>query len=181
PAVRFEAYSDDDAEAAGVAARIAELIRSGVKASEIAVLYRTNAQAPVYEQALSQAGIGYLVRGGERFFSRREVREAIVLLRGAARAPSPDGMPQMVRDVLTSAGWAPTPPAGRGAVRERWESLNALVTLADDLAQTRGADMAAYVAELGERAEAQHAPTMEGVTLASLHAAKGLEWDAVFL
>ena len=37
------------------------------------------------------------------------------------------------------------------------------------------------VAELDQRAEAQHAPTVEGVTLASLHAAKGLEWDAVFL
>lgn len=37
------------------------------------------------------------------------------------------------------------------------------------------------MAELDERAAAQHAPTVEGVTLASLHAAKGLEWDAVFL
>ena len=38
-----------------------------------------------------------------------------------------------------------------------------------------------FVAELDERADAQHAPTVEGVTLASLHAAKGLEWDAVFV
>ena len=38
-----------------------------------------------------------------------------------------------------------------------------------------------FVAELDERAEAQHAPTVDGVTLASLHAAKGLEWDAVFV
>ncbi|MDP9398518.1 MAG: HRDC domain-containing protein, partial [Actinomycetota bacterium] len=37
------------------------------------------------------------------------------------------------------------------------------------------------VVELAERAAAQHAPTVDGVTLASLHAAKGLEWDAVFL
>jgi DNA helicase-2/ATP-dependent DNA helicase PcrA len=37
------------------------------------------------------------------------------------------------------------------------------------------------VAELDMRARAQHPPTVEGVTLASLHAAKGLEWDAVFL
>lgn len=181
PAVRFETYADDDAEATAVAARIAELIRSGVRVSEIAVLYRTNAQAPAYEQALSQAGIGYLVQGGERFFSRTEVREAIVLLRGAARAPGSESMPQTVRDVLSSAGWTPEPPATRGAVREKWESLNSLVTLADELARTRDADMAGYVAELAERAAAQHAPTVEGVTLASLHAAKGLEWDAVFL
>jgi DNA helicase-2/ATP-dependent DNA helicase PcrA len=44
-----------------------------------------------------------------------------------------------------------------------------------------GAGLGALVAELDQRAEAQHAPTVEGVTLASLHAAKGLEWDAVFL
>ncbi|MGC0273103.1 ATP-dependent DNA helicase UvrD2 [Pseudactinotalea sp. Z1739] len=181
PAVRFETYPDDDAEAAGVAARTAELIRTGVKASQIAVLYRTNAQAPAYEQALSQAGIGYLVQGGERFFSRTEVREAIVLLRGAARAPGEATMPETVRDVLASAGWTPEPPAARGAVREKWESLNSLVALADELARTRQADMVEYVAELAERASAQHAPTVEGVTLASLHAAKGLEWDAVFL
>ena len=181
PGVRFETYDDDEAEARGVAARIAELIRGGVRASEVAILYRTNAQSEAYEQALSQAGVGYLVRGGERFFSRREVRDALVLLRGAARSQSDGTMPDLVRDVLASAGWTLEPPSARGAARERWESLNSLVSLAEDMAATRGADMAAFVAELSERATAQHAPTVEGVTLASLHAAKGLEWDAVFL
>lgn len=181
PAVRFVPFDDDEAEAKGVTARIGELIRSGVRASEIAILYRTNAQSEAYEQALSQAGIGYLVRGGERFFSRREVRDAVVLLRGAARSQGEGTMPELVRDVLASGGWSPEPPSARGAVRERWESLNSLVTLADELAATRQADMQEFVAELSERAAAQHAPTVEGVTLASLHAAKGLEWDAVFL
>ncbi|UFU05562.1 ATP-dependent helicase [Ruania halotolerans] len=181
PAVRFEAHDDAESEAGAVAARAAELIRSGISASEIAVLYRTNAQSESYEQALSKAGIGYLVRGGERFFSRKEVRDAIVLLRGAVRAQGEATLPETVRDVLSSAGWAPEPPAARGAVRERWESLNALVQLADDLYRTREATLADLVAELGERSAAQHAPTVDGVTLASLHAAKGLEWDAVFL
>ena len=45
----------------------------------------------------------------------------------------------------------------------------------------RDARLADFVRELDERAAASHAPTVEGVTLASLHAAKGLEWDAVFL
>jgi DNA helicase-2/ATP-dependent DNA helicase PcrA len=71
-------------------------------------------------------------------------------------------------------------------VRERWESLAALVRLAEEFEASRRAagdraDLAAYVAELDARAAAQHAPAVEGVTLASLHAAKGLEWDAVFL
>jgi DNA helicase-2/ATP-dependent DNA helicase PcrA len=83
---------------------------------------------------------------------------------------------------MSAAGWSAEPPAGTGAVRERWESLQALVALADDLEVARpGATLSELVAELDERAAAQHAPTVEGVTLASLHAAKGLEWDAVFL
>ena len=182
PAASFEAYDDDEDEARGVAARIGRLIANGVSASEIAILYRTNSQGEAFEQALSTAGIGYLVRGGERFFARREVREAIAVLRGATRAVDPDtAMPQVVRDVLVGVGWEEQAPAARGAVRERWESLDALVKLADDMAARRGADLTAFVTELTERAAEQHAPTLEGVTLASLHAAKGLEWDAVFL
>ncbi|GMA32123.1 ATP-dependent helicase [Litorihabitans aurantiacus] len=182
PGVAFEAFDDDEDEARGVAARIGDLIRRGVAAREIAILYRTNAQGEAFEQALASAGIGYLVRGGERFFARREVREAIALLRGAARAVDPDDeLPQIVRDVLAGSGWEAQPPAARGAVRERWESLDALVKLADDLFAQRGAGLEAFVTELLERAAEQHAPALDGVTLASLHAAKGLEWDAVFL
>ena len=179
--VRWRVYDDDVAEAAGVAQRVGELRDQGVPLSEIAVLFRTNNQSEALEQALSAAGIGYLVRGGERFFSRREVREAIVLLRGAARTSAGQELGVAVRDVLASVGWSATAPAARGAVRERWESLDSLVRLADELAQTRGASMVELVAELDERASAQNAPTVDGVTLSSLHAAKGLEWDAVFL
>ncbi|QDC25435.1 ATP-dependent DNA helicase UvrD2 [Georgenia yuyongxinii] len=179
--VRFETYDDDLAEARGVAERVGALQREGVPLNEIAVLYRTNSQSEALEQALADAGIGYLVRGGERFFSRREVREAIVLLRGAARSSADQPLTEAVRDVLSSVGWSAEPPSARGAVRERWESLNSLVTLADDLHSSRGADMVGLIAELDDRMAAQHAPTVAGVTLASLHAAKGLEWDAVFL
>ncbi|PZR54995.1 ATP-dependent DNA helicase [Xylanimonas oleitrophica] len=187
PPVGFTTYDDDESEAAGIAARAGRLIAAGTRPSEIAVLYRTNAQSEAFEAALSDAGIGYQVRGGERFFQRKEVRDAIVLLRGAARSADPDQpMPEQVRDVLTTAGWSEKPPAARGAARERWDSMQALVALADDLARAPGADgepatIATLVAELEERSAAQHAPTVEGVTLASLHAAKGLEWDAVFL
>lgn len=183
PAVRFTAYEDDESEAAGVAARAARLVASGVPAREIAVLYRTNVQAEAFEQALAAAGVGYQVRGGERFFARRDVRDALVLLRGGARAADPDvPVGQTARDILTSVGWSAQPPAARGAARERWDAMQALVGLADDLQRVRAdATLADLVAELDDRASAQHAPTVDGVTLASLHAAKGLEWDAVFL
>ncbi|HYN29807.1 MAG TPA: ATP-dependent DNA helicase UvrD2 [Dermatophilaceae bacterium] len=183
PAPELEHHPDDPAEAAAVAQRVAGLVADGHPAREIAVLFRTNGQSELVESALAERGVPYLVRGGERFFSRREVRDAVLLLRGAAR--SDDGavpLPDLVRDVLLGAGWTREPPTGGGAARERWESLAALGALADDVAAADPqARLPAFVRELAERAAASHAPAVQGVTLASLHAAKGLEWDTVFV
>jgi DNA helicase-2/ATP-dependent DNA helicase PcrA len=183
PDPSFAEFDDEPAEAAHVAARCKALLDQGVSAAEIAVLFRVNAQSEVYEAALSQAGVPYVLRGGERFFDRPEIREARLLLRGAARAEQDDGpLPEAVRGVLASLGWHPGNAPPGGAARERWESLAALVALAENLhASDPGATLATLTADLDERANAQHAPTVQGVTLASLHAAKGLEWDAVFL
>ncbi len=180
PEPRFEEHPDEAAEATAVARRCRELITGGTAPSEIAVLYRINAQSAAYESALSQEGVPYVLRGDVRFFDRPEVREAVVLLRGQARAAddAPEALPDAVASVLSVKGWTPEPPASSGAVRDRWESLAALHRLAVDHADLT---LGAFVAELEERAAAQHAPSVDGVTLASLHAAKGLEWDAVFV
>ncbi len=183
PTPSLTAYSDDTSEATGVAKAINDLVTRGTPASQIAVLFRTNAQSEAFESALADAGVAYLVRGGERFFARKEVRGAILLMRGAARAD--DGakpLGELVRDVIAGAGWTQRAPTAGGATRERWESLQALVGLADDFVSgSPQARLTDVVHELDERAAAQHAPTVEGVTLASLHAAKGLEWDCVFV
>ncbi|WP_280869879.1 ATP-dependent DNA helicase UvrD2 [Streptomyces sp. MJP52] len=189
PEPRWAEYPDEPSEAEGAARAIRELIDAGVPASEIAVLFRTNAQSETYEQALADAGVPYQLRGAERFFERQEVRRAVHQLRAAARFGGNDALlgdaedlPGQVRAVLSGQGWSPAPPAGSGAAREKWESLAALVHLAEGFAAARPqAVLAELVAELDERAAAQHAPTVQGVTLASLHSAKGLEWDAVFL
>jgi DNA helicase II / ATP-dependent DNA helicase PcrA len=189
PEPGYAEYTDEPAEAEGAARRIRELLDAGVPAAEIAVLFRTNAQSETYEQALADLGIPYQLRGAERFFDRPEVRKASVALRAAARFGGNDtlledtvDLPSQVRAVLSGEGWTAQPPAGSGTVRERWESLAALVNLAQDFAAARpGATLADLVAELDERTSAQHAPTVQGVTLASLHSAKGLEWDVVFL
>ncbi|MDQ1294448.1 MAG: ATP-dependent helicase UvrD/PcrA [Actinomycetota bacterium] len=179
----LQVLDDDVAEAEETVRRIRALSRTGVSLREIAVLYRTNAQSQPVEAALTEAQIPYQIRGGERFFSRKEVRDAIMLLRGAARAGQGGGdLPTQAGDVLSTAGWTSRPPSASGAVRERWESLHALMSLAEDMARTRpSATLSDLVEELQERADSQHAPTVEGVTLASFHSAKGLEWDAVVL
>ncbi|MFW6187901.1 MAG: ATP-dependent helicase, partial [Actinomycetota bacterium] len=187
PAPSWSEYADDEAEAAGTAARIRDLIDDGVPAAEIAVLFRTNGQSQAFETALAEAGIGFQLRGTERFFNRPEVKQAVVQLRTAARAAEASDEPtRLVRDILSSLGYSDRAPRSTGAVRERWESLAALVSLADRMAAEAAAREEQFVlpdfaAELERRMAQQDAPVMDGVTLASLHSAKGLEWDAVFL
>lgn len=177
PEVSFIAHPDDAAEASGIADRIESLLSSGVPALEIAVLYRTNGQSEAIEEALAERGIGYVVRGGTRFFDREEVRRALLLIRAAAADGQEREVGVAVREALVEVGWSEEAPGTRGAIRERWDSLQAIVGLADDWE----GDLRGFVDELSERADAQHAPAIDGVTVTTLHAAKGLEWDAVFI
>jgi DNA helicase II / ATP-dependent DNA helicase PcrA len=179
PEPDFAEHDDEPAEAAAVAKRIARMIKDGTPASEIAVLFRINAQSEVYEQALTEVGVPYQVRGGERFFNRPEVRRAMTAVRAAGAVTAP--LVDAVRAVLAPVGLTAEPPAG-AQQRAQWESLLAIVELAEELVAVEpAADLPRFAAELETRADAAHPPTVQGVTLASLHAAKGLEWDVVFL
>jgi DNA helicase-2/ATP-dependent DNA helicase PcrA len=183
PEPQFAEYPDEPAEAAALARQVGALIKAGTPASRIAVLVRINAQTQGFEQALADAGLPFLLRGAERFFERPEVRQAVTLLRGAARSVAAEDDPAaQVRPVLAGLGLSPDPPVGRGTARERWESLEALAQLAGDFfAANPRATLGDLAAELALRSAIGQVPAMEGVTLGSLHAAKGLEWDVVFL
>jgi DNA helicase-2/ATP-dependent DNA helicase PcrA len=166
----------------GVVQAISAEIRAGRRPRNIAVLFRTNGQSPAYEQALTAAGIPYILRGGERFFARKEVKEAVLMLKAARATSSGQRLPEAVMEVSGSLGFTREPP-GPGASRQRWESLKALVDLAEEhqAGQELPVPMEAFLDDLADRAEHQFAPDIEGVTLASFHAAKGLEWDSVHL
>jgi DNA helicase-2/ATP-dependent DNA helicase PcrA len=213
-------YPDETAEAGGAAIQVQALRARGVPLREIALLVRINADTERFELALAEAGVPFVVRGAERFYERPVVRQALVLLRGAARGEAVAGndpggaspLPSAVRHVLTGMGWhgdlsgpsippaggpgrhggagsppmrgvtGGSPPGGNTASRERWESLTAIAQLADDMHAARPeATLSDFSAELTQRSELGHAPAVDGVTLASMHAAKGLEWDAVLL
>ncbi len=184
PTPLFVEHGSEPEEARWVTARVKALLDAGTPVFEVAVLYRVNAQSQAYEAALAAAGVPYLVRGGERFFDRREVRDAVAALRGASRVTEPEPLLEQVHAALAErVAWRPDgAPSGAGAARDRWDALAALVSIAGDLAAADPhAGLADFVAELDERIADQHVPVVAGVTLASLHAAKGLEWDAVFL
>ena len=197
PAPTWHEATDEVAEAEAVADEVVRLREKGTPLREMAVLFRINAQSEAFEEALTARGIPYVVRGAARFFERQEVRQALALMRGEVRAGDNPGQDDegaggdlvgRVTAVLSGMGWSAQAPTARGQARDRWESLQALVSQATDFARADRDDagddvptLAGFVAELDRRAHEQHAPVAEGVTLATLHAAKGLEWDAVFL
>jgi DNA helicase-2/ATP-dependent DNA helicase PcrA len=176
---RVAAHPHDMAEARAVAAAIAEQLAAGHKPESIAVLYRVNVQAAAVETALNDAGISYQIRGAKRFFDLPEVRQAIMSLRGASVSVADEPLFKSVSDVLRSLGWSQQPPDARGAVRDRWEALNAIMGLVDLAAP--GTTFRQFTDELLERQASQHEPTMAAITLATLHSAKGLEWDSVYI
>jgi len=180
PEVTFTPYPDEVAEAVATAGWLAERHRAGVPWSQMAVLFRINAQSEAFEEAFAARGVPYVVRGAARFFDRPEVREAVTRLRGTARGgEATDDLLADVRATLAAMGWSDQAPAARGQQRDRWESWQALVSQAEQFAASGERDLAAFVEDLDRRAADQHAPQADGVVLATVHAAKGLEWDAV--
>ena len=133
------------------------------------------------ETALAERSIPYLVKGSERFYDRGEVRRSLdALARLAADEPGADPLRAFDR-ILAAQGWSAIAPEGEGDVRQRWESLQALhdltVSVVDDGTRT----LEQLAAVFSRRAATQEAPVGDGVTLATLHASKGLEWDVVAL
>ena len=166
-------------EAQVTASAIKRQLKQGVKPQEIAVLYRINSQSEVFEQALAAEGIDYQVRGGERFFSRKEILELIRLIRAETILPNDKPVYQVVSDAARALGWKSVAPAETGATFEKWDAINSFVSIVDEL--PAGSTVADFVKEIDERIRSQHEPIRPAVTISTIHAAKGLEWDSVFL
>ena len=172
-------FPSEVAEARAIAAQVATAIAGGTRPQDIAILFRINVQSAPLEAALTDSGVSFQLRGGPRFFEQQEVKQALMMLKGAVVGATREPLFKTVSDVLRSLGWTQDAPEVRGAVRDRWESLNALMGLAE--ASALGTSLKSFVDDLFERVASQHEPTMAAVTLATLHSAKGLEWDTVFL
>ncbi len=179
PTPTLAAFDSEQQEAEGIARAIAARLREGVPASAIAVLYRAHSQSAALQQALDAAGIPTSVHGGTRFFDMPEVRQTILALRAAAVAPGTSEFLPEVRNILQQIGFSEEPPATGGAVREAWEARRAILSLAEEAGPAE--TLRSFAEELMARASAQHEPTLETVTLSTLHAAKGLEWPHVFI
>ncbi|HIZ51735.1 MAG TPA: DNA helicase II, partial [Candidatus Pseudomonas excrementavium] len=80
PISLYAGFNEQD-EARFIVDRISEAVSEGMARSEIAILYRSNAQSRVLEEALLRAAIPYRIYGGQRFFERAEIKNAMAYLR----------------------------------------------------------------------------------------------------
>ncbi|WP_248152704.1 ATP-dependent helicase [Microbacterium aoyamense] len=179
PVPAVSEHRDDQAEARAVATAVAGQLAEGVDPRAIAVLYRAHAQSAEIVTALADRGIAASVLGGKRFFDLPEVRQAIMELRAATVAPIETGFVDTVRDILRTRGLTDDPPQAGGALRDAWEARAAVLRLAEEAPE--GTTLRLFTDDLMARAKAQDDPALRTVTLATLHAAKGLEWDHVHL
>jgi DNA helicase-2/ATP-dependent DNA helicase PcrA len=174
---------DTEADEAGwIAGTIRKAMAAGTPPSEIAVLYRFNSAQARFEAALTQADIAIVVADDVPFFERDEISSVLVAFDQAAQAqPQRKGL-ELLTETLARSGFNPqSPPPGLGAARTRWESQQALLYLVGGLPDADQRDAKGTLAEikaLGRRTADR--PT-GGVTLATLHRAKGLEWTVVFV
>ena len=167
-------YADEASEIRGVMAEITQLMSTGTAPQEIAILARTNAQLKGAEKAMLAANIPYQVRNTERFFERREIRDFLKQVRQASVIPAEgsgwiDELRSLAQPYLTG---------------EAIDGIAALLHLARELESDENFSpktLRGYLREVEDRVQQNNPPTMPVVTLATLHAAKGLEWERVFL
>lgn len=173
---RGEVTKTHFASAQEEAKNIAKSISSSLakqKASEVAILARTNQQLSLFESELSNLGIKTQVRGQGRFFRQPLVAQAISAIRALAVTELREPLFIEVSKILSSLGWSSQPRAD-----ENWESLNWFFQVLDELGEP---SLAEYIRELDERERSGHEPTREAITLATVHGTKGLEWNEVYL
>ncbi|MFT4185842.1 MAG: ATP-dependent DNA helicase UvrD2 [Micrococcaceae bacterium] len=180
--VTFVEYANEAEEAQAVVAKIKKQIIDGRKPSDFAILYRTNYQSSQFEEALADENISYQVSGQEKFFRRKEVIQAINLLQKHKNGVHKGAVSTTVAELFELLDFeAVNPPTSRAA-RARWENLNALLTFARTWENAHpDATFADFTVEIAMRTRSQLPPDIDSVTLASFHAAKGLEWSVVYL
>ena len=178
PLVYRQLGSDED-EATWIAQTVGQYLAEGYQPSDIAVLHRFSAQALLTEAALRHAGISVRSQGGTRFFDQPHIKRAVMEIRGAAVAHTPGPVPRVVGDILFGLGLTEDAPDQQGATRSTWEDLRAIADMADRFGDA--GSLADFSEELVRRAHAHDEPTMQSVTLATVHSAKGQEWKVVAL
>ena len=169
-----QGFKDEQAEIAGILDEITALLTRGIAPQDIAVLARTNSQLSAVERAMNNQKIPYQVRNTERFFDRSDVRDFLKQVRQASVIPAEDSswideLRSIAQPFLTG---------------ESIDGIAALLHLGRELDENPNfapKTLRGYLREVEDRVQQNNPPTMPVITLATLHAAKGLEWERVYL
>ncbi len=172
------AFADDVAEATAVADAVVRAVASGTKPEQIAILFRVNEQAVALDAALKERGVAVRQLGTSKFFTLSAVRMVVSALRVQARSHPDESMRKVVADLAREAGWS-IRPEDSSLPRESWDALDAIVRFSTELPDS--VSLERFSEELSEREDANNELTVSAVVLSTLHSAKGLEWDTVFL
>ena len=172
------AYDDDAAEAAGVADAIVAELAAGTDPSQIAVLHRVNDQAPAFGEALAARGVVTRSLTGTPFFEIPAVRKLTSALAVQAQRFADDPVRGFIADTARAAGWTLDRAHSKLAAAD-WAGLDAVVRFAE--ATPEDVTLARFAAELDDREQAKGELPMQAVVLGTLHSAKGLEWESVYL
>jgi DNA helicase-2/ATP-dependent DNA helicase PcrA len=132
----YEGGTDVD-EAAFIVEEIRQLKREGVNLTEIALLYRSNAQSRVLEHALVSAGLSYRVYGGLRFFERQEIKHALAYLRLMQNTDDDNALLRIVN--------FPTRGIGARSIEQLQEAARQYNTTLWDAAARAGGKVTAFV------------------------------------
>jgi DNA helicase-2/ATP-dependent DNA helicase PcrA len=179
PEPAVTAFENAEREVRAVVAEVGRLARAGVDLDEVAVLHRTNAQIPPFEEALAAASIRYQVRG-ELFFRRTEVLRAIGVLRSRTARSAGGGLVDALEAIwFERFGFRRDDEPDGEEARQRHASLVTLLGIAERVGDEAG--IAGFLEEMGRRAAQEAEGTGGGVNLLTYHRAKGLEFDAVLL
>ena len=171
-------------EIAFVVSAVVENISTGVDSSDIAILARTNAQLDQIKSALNNAKVASQIRSGERFFDRVDVRDAMRVIRSASVLPPEGG--DWYEDLISVLRPFGDADYVNGFLRLAREMKEGSIELdSADLESSSNTktktSMRTFLRELEDRAEQNNPPTLPGVTLSTLHSAKGLEWNHLYL
>ena len=126
----YAAYNEVD-EARFVVERIRAHIRDGGRAGECALLYRSNAQSRALEEQLLQFGLPYRVYGGQRFFERAEIKDALAYLRLIANRSDDPGFERAVNTPTRGIGDRTLDEVRRLARERSWSLWHAANELAN--------------------------------------------------
>ena len=205
-AIKIFAFPSAEEEAWGICGKIVELMRQGEALNDIAVLYRTNAQSRAMETALIQNKIPYEIYGGLKFYARKEIKDLIAGLRYAYNPSDaasieridknfnkskskivfeklPEltkelGLVQIIKFFMESTDYTAYLVKNFKNPSERMENIKELINFASQYD-----DPYKFLEEVSLMSASDGKPKLlkNSIKLMTIHAAKGLEFNNIFL